>query len=51
MVNYTEFMSIGLNSCGSDPETFSGLTDIWSRNKDEIQSMSKSEVRNDLVCP
>lgn len=51
MVQYTEFMSIGMNKCGTDNETFSELARIWSENKTEIENMSRTEAENELVCP
>lgn len=51
MVDFNEFMSVGLNQCGSDRETFGGLVEVWNREKDEIRSLSKSELRDRLTCP
>lgn len=51
MVDFTTFMSEGLRMCGTDQETFSGLTDLWNREKEAIQDMSRSELRSNLTCP
>ena len=51
MVEYTEFMSIAMNKCGSDGDTFAALAAVWSREKEQIKEMSAAEVREDLRCP
>lgn len=51
MTDFNDFMSIGLNRCGSDQETFSGLVEVWNREKDEIKAMTQAEVRRNLTCP
>lgn len=51
MTDFQDFMSIGLNSCGSDEATFAGLVEVWNNEKDEIKAMTDSEVRQNLVCP
>lgn len=51
MVGFQQFMSIGLERCGSDRQTFAALVDVWNSEKDEIKAMSASEVRDNLVCP
>lgn len=51
MVEFTEFMSIGLDKCGSSQATFAGLVEVWNNEKDEIRQMSRSEVRQNLRCP
>lgn len=51
MVDFTTFMSVGLNACGADRETFSGLTQLWNREKEAIQGMSEGELRVQLNCP
>lgn len=51
MTEFREFMSIGLNQCGSDRETFGNLVDVWNREKDEIRQMEPAEVRQNLTCP
>lgn len=50
-MQYREFLSVGLNKCGSDQETFSALTDLWSEEKDLIRGMTKAELRRELECP
>lgn len=51
MTDFNTFMSIGLNQCGSDRQTFAGLVEVWNREKDEIKAMSQAEVRQNLTCP
>lgn len=51
MVEFREFMSIGLDKCGSDRQTFADLVEVWNRQKDEIKSMNKTELRTQLNCP
>lgn len=51
MVTHREFMSVGLNKCGSDRDTFSRLNDLWNREKEAISAMSKRELRQKLECP
>lgn len=58
MVDYNTWMEIGLNRClesgMSERErqrVFSKLAEGWSREKDQIQDMSRSEVRSNLNCP
>lgn len=51
MTDYTTFISIGLDQCGSDRETFSQLAEVWNREKDDIQQMTPDEVRRNLTCP
>lgn len=51
MVDFNAFMSIGLNRCGNDQRTFKALTELWNRNKQDIQSMSRRELRDNLRCP
>lgn len=51
MVEFTQFMSVGLEKCGSDERTFSRLVDVWNAEKEEIRQMSKREVRENLDCP
>lgn len=51
MVDFNDFMAIGLNQCGSDQRTFRQLTKVWNREKDEIRSMTQREVRENLRCP
>lgn len=51
MTDFNSFMSIGLNQCGSDRETFAGLVEVWNREKEEIRQMSQAEVRQQLRCP
>lgn len=51
MTDFNSFMSIGLEQCGSDKETFSELVEVWNRQKDEIREMSQAEVRRTLQCP
>lgn len=51
MVDFQTFMSVGLEKCGNDPRTFSQLTDLWNREKDEIQKMTRSTLRQELRCP
>jgi len=46
-----DFMSVGLTKCGNDPRTFRRLNDLWNSNKDEIKSMTRSELRDALNCP
>lgn len=50
-MDYNEFISIGLDKCGSDKRTFSKLAELWSKEKDLIRGMTESELRNDLDCP
>lgn len=51
MVSFQNYMSIGLNRCGSDEQTFSALVSLWNREKDEIKAMSQADLRDNLVCP
>lgn len=51
MVEFTEFMSVGLNRCGTDKETFADLVDLWNREKTEIKQMSKQDLEQNLRCP
>lgn len=51
MVDFNQFMSIGLEQCGSDKETFSDLVDVWNREKDDIRNMTVAQVRQNLRCP
>lgn len=51
MVTFNEFMSIGLNRCGNDEQTFAALVEVWNREKEAISGMDPSEVRTNLVCP
>lgn len=59
MVEYTEFMSIAMDKCGSDgrgtgdenQRVFREFASLWSDEKDEIKQMSESEVREAIVCP
>lgn len=51
MVTYREFISVGLDKCGTDQGTFSDLAALWSRRKDTLQDMSQAEVRRELRCP
>lgn len=59
MVDFNTFMSVGLKKCaptgpGSQSgrqETFDDLVEVWNREKDEIEAMSKAEVRRNLTCP
>lgn len=51
MVEFQTFMSVGLNKCGADRATFKALTDLWNRQKDEIQAMTVAELRSNLQCP
>lgn len=51
MVTYREFLSIGLEKCGSDKETFSALTDKWNEKKDRIRDMDSETVAELLECP
>lgn len=51
MTDFNSFMSIGLNQCGSDRETFAALVEVWNREKDDIRTMTQAEVRQNLTCP
>lgn len=51
MVTFQEFMSVGLDKCGSDQRTFRRLTDLWNREKEQIQRMTRTELRDELNCP
>lgn len=58
MVDYTTWMSIGLDECTSPGmsqnrrrQVFSDLADGWNRQKEQIKQMSKAEVRKNLDCP
>lgn len=51
MVDFNEFMSIGLRKCGSTEATFAGLVEVWNNEKADIREMSAAEVRRNLQCP
>lgn len=51
MVDFNTFMSIGLNHCGTDKETFGQLVQVWNREKDDIRNMTARQVRENLTCP
>ena len=59
MATFQEFMTVGLEMCaprgeGSQQarrETFSDLADLWNREKETIQGMTKAEIRRNLRCP
>lgn len=51
MVEFTEFMSIGLNQCGNSEATFAGLVEVWNNEKEQIRQMTAGEVRQNLTCP
>lgn len=51
MVTYRQYMSVALDECGNDRETFEALASLWSDQKDAISEMSKREVRQNLECP
>lgn len=51
MVDYNEWMQIGLDKCGSSESTFGDLAQLWSQNKDEIEGMTRSEARDCINCP
>lgn len=51
MVGFNEFLSIALDQCGSDRETFAQLVEVWNREEQEIRSMTASEIRENLRCP
>lgn len=51
MVDFNSFMSVGLNKCGADEQTFSRLTQLWNQEKEAIKAMSESELRDELRCP
>lgn len=51
MVTFQEFMSVALDKCGNDQATFRRMTQLWNRQKDEIQGMSRAELRSSLNCP
>lgn len=50
-MRYTEFISIGLNKCGTDKQTFSALAELWSQKKTQIRGMTAEELRQNLECP
>lgn len=50
-MEYTEFISVGLDQCGADQETFKALARLWSEDKATIRQMSESELRRELNCP
>lgn len=51
MVGFQQFMSVALSQCGNDPATFRALTDLWNREKEEIQQMTIADLRSALTCP
>lgn len=51
MVTRQQFMSVGLKQCGADPRTFSQLSQLWNREKEVIQNMTKPELEENLRCP
>lgn len=51
MPDFQQFMSIGLNKCGNDQRTFQRLTQLWNREKENIQQMTVAELRENLNCP
>lgn len=51
MVTFQEYMSVALNKCGNDPETFSELVDLWNSETDQIRGMTKKQVKQNLTCP
>lgn len=51
MATFREFMSVGLEQCGSDRGTFADLVEVWNREKEDIKQMSPAEIRRNLVCP
>lgn len=51
MVDFNTWMSIGLNQCGNDRQTFAQLVDGWNSEKDNIEDMTEEQVRDQLVCP
>lgn len=59
MVDFETWISIGMRQCaptgpGTGPErerVFSELVRGWNAEKDEIKSMSESEVRSAISCP
>lgn len=51
MTDFNTFMSIGLEQCGSDRETFGDLVEVWNQEKDEIRGMTAADVRQNLRCP
>lgn len=51
MVDFNQFMSIGLSRCGNDPQQFRALTTLWNRNRETIQDMTPAELRDRLRCP
>lgn len=51
MVTFQEFMSVGLDECGSDQRTFRELANLWTREKEQLQQMTRVEVREELNCP
>lgn len=51
MVEYQEWMEIGLNKCGSDERTFGVLAQLWTNNRQMLQEMSRTEARDCLDCP
>jgi hypothetical protein len=51
MVDYETFMSVGLNKCGSDDETFAALAHLWTHRTESIREMDEHELRHSLECP
>lgn len=58
MVDYRTWMSIGLSQCtdaSMDPErrkqVFAQLAEGWNSEKDTIQDLTESEVRERIECP
>lgn len=56
MVEYTEFMSICMDECGTGSQderqaVFAEFASLWSNEKDRIKAMSPSEVRASIECP
>lgn len=51
MVGFQDYMSVALDKCGSDRQTFGELVEVWNREEDEIRGMNRSELRDALTCP
>lgn len=51
MVEFTEFMSVFLNQCGSSEADFAAGVEVWNSEKETIRDMTITEVRENLTCP
>lgn len=59
MVDFNTWMSIGLQQCAPSGQgtqrqrnqVFRALVDGWNSEKEQIQEMTPSEVRESVICP